>query len=192
MKSVTTELLTLVTENQKPGMVVTEIGIGTGSTTWECLPIIDKNGGYMILVDDFSGGPGFENLRDKIRETSMEIIYKYPKTVLLVGLSWEMSSKIENNSVDIVYIDADHRYSSVVKDIKSWAPKVKYGGILSGHDCENISSWSEEHIEEDYAMHQHHGVSKAVSKMINDVKFVDFEGSKSSTWFTTNLHINIP
>ena len=35
---------------------------------------------------------------------------------------------------DWVYIDADHRYESVVADIAAWWPKVKRGGILAGHD----------------------------------------------------------
>jgi len=35
---------------------------------------------------------------------------------------------------DWVYIDADHRYESVVADIAAWWPKVKRGGVLAGHD----------------------------------------------------------
>lgn len=35
---------------------------------------------------------------------------------------------------DLVYIDADHGYHAVVQDIKVWLPKVKKGGIISGHD----------------------------------------------------------
>jgi predicted O-methyltransferase YrrM len=48
--------------------------------------------------------------------------------------SWEASKNFEDNSVDFVFIDADHEYESVVKDIDSWLPKVKKGGIISGHD----------------------------------------------------------
>ena len=39
-----------------------------------------------------------------------------------------------NNSLDFVFIDADHEYESVKEDIKAWFPKVKVGGILAGHD----------------------------------------------------------
>jgi len=35
---------------------------------------------------------------------------------------------------DFVYLDADHSYESVKKDLESWWPKVKKNGILSGHD----------------------------------------------------------
>ncbi len=35
---------------------------------------------------------------------------------------------------DLVFIDADHYYDHVIKDIKAWIGKVKKGGILCGHD----------------------------------------------------------
>ena len=39
-----------------------------------------------------------------------------------------------DNSVDFVFVDADHSYEGVRKDIIAWFPKVKEGGILAGHD----------------------------------------------------------
>lgn len=31
-------------------------------------------------------------------------------------------------------IDADHKYISVISDIKSWRPKIKPGGLMGFHD----------------------------------------------------------
>lgn len=39
-----------------------------------------------------------------------------------------------DETVDYVYIDADHSYESVLADITAWYPKIKEGGIISGHD----------------------------------------------------------
>jgi predicted O-methyltransferase YrrM len=50
------------------------------------------------------------------------------------SISWEAASLFEDGSVDFVFIDADHSYESVVKDIKAWLSKIKKGGIISGHD----------------------------------------------------------
>ena len=48
--------------------------------------------------------------------------------------SVEAAKQIENGSLDFVYIDALHDFDNVMMDIIAWAPKVKSGGIVSGHD----------------------------------------------------------
>ena len=40
----------------------------------------------------------------------------------------------QDKSVDFVFIDGDHRYEMVVRDIEAWFPKLKIGGIIAGHD----------------------------------------------------------
>jgi predicted O-methyltransferase YrrM len=52
-------------------------------------------------------------------------------------ISWEGSRHFDDSSVDFVFIDADHSFDSVVKDIQSWVPKVRKGGMISGHDYFN-------------------------------------------------------
>jgi predicted O-methyltransferase YrrM len=37
-------------------------------------------------------------------------------------------------SCDFVFIDADHSYEAVLRDIDAWWPKVRPGGMLAGHD----------------------------------------------------------
>lgn len=67
------------------------------------------------------------------------------------GISWECANKYENNSLDFIFIDAGHDYESVKKDINSWYPKLKKGGIISGHDYNQPTC----------------GVKKAVDEFIN-------------------------
>lgn len=43
----------------------------------------------------------------------------------------------ENEYFDFIYIDANHAYEYVKKDMNNWYPKLKVGGIFSGHDYMN-------------------------------------------------------
>lgn len=43
----------------------------------------------------------------------------------------------DDRSLDLVFIDGDHSYEAVRRDILQFAPKVKGGGVLSGHDYGN-------------------------------------------------------
>lgn len=50
------------------------------------------------------------------------------------GASWEVADQFEDGSIDFVFIDADHIYEHVRKDVLAWLPKVRPGGIIAGHD----------------------------------------------------------
>lgn len=65
--------------------------------------------------------------------------------------SLEAAAKFEDSSLDFVYIDASHEYEDVIEDIKYWMPKIKQGGIISGHDYGNFF-----------------GVTRAVDELIPD------------------------
>lgn len=53
---------------------------------------------------------------------------------IVKSLSWDAAARYEDESLDFVFIDAGHDYNSVMNDLKSWYPKVKFGGIIAGHD----------------------------------------------------------
>lgn len=42
--------------------------------------------------------------------------------------------KFKNSSVDFVYVDGNHTFNYVFMDILLWLPKIKVGGVMSGHD----------------------------------------------------------
>ena len=48
--------------------------------------------------------------------------------------SFAASQTFLDNEIDILFIDANHSYEYVINDLNYWYPKVKSGGILSGHD----------------------------------------------------------
>jgi hypothetical protein len=54
--------------------------------------------------------------------------------VIIEKFSEDAVKDFEDNSLDFVYIDADHSYDFVMQDVILWGRKVRRGGILSGHD----------------------------------------------------------
>ena len=59
------------------------------------------------------------------------------RSEIIKGESKEVVKKFKNNSLDFVYIDANHSYLSTLQDINLWFPKLKEGGIIAGHDYTN-------------------------------------------------------
>ena len=48
----------------------------------------------------------------------------------------QASLQVEDESLDFVFIDADHSYEAVKQDIDLWEKKVKPGGCVLGHDID--------------------------------------------------------
>jgi hypothetical protein len=48
--------------------------------------------------------------------------------------SLEAAERFVDATLDFVYLDARHDYAAVMEDLRAWAPKVRPGGILAGHD----------------------------------------------------------
>lgn len=111
-----------------------EIGAGTGVTTSHIILNCRKLKEY-IVVDDWrpvAGGGSFD--RTDMKEIFESQIKNNKKVKVLEGISWEMADKVKDKYLDFVFIDASHDYDSVLKDLKAWIPKVRPGGIISGHD----------------------------------------------------------
>lgn len=60
---------------------------------------------------------------------------KFKDRAAILRMSSRNTVKLFNDdSLDFVYIDANHSYKYVLEDIKLWFPKVRKGGIIAGHD----------------------------------------------------------
>ena len=61
--------------------------------------------------------------------------YITSKRIELVKMDSELASaQCPINLIDYLYIDGDHSLGGIFIDLKCWCPKVKIGGIISGHD----------------------------------------------------------
>ena len=57
-----------------------------------------------------------------------------PRVQFVCGASHVASASVPDNSLDLVFIDAQHTYENVKEDIHDWAPKLKDNGVMGGHD----------------------------------------------------------
>jgi predicted O-methyltransferase YrrM len=67
-------------------------------------------------------------------EAARELGQHGSRSVMLRGRSPQSASFFPDSSLDFVYIDANHSYNYVKKDILGWWPKVRRGGMFAGHD----------------------------------------------------------
>jgi cephalosporin hydroxylase len=87
--------------------------------------------------------------------------FKNDKRVKIIrDFSVSTSKTFEDEYFDFVYLDADHTYNSVMDDLESWWPKVKVGGILSGHD----------YIDGDTTIRLGHSVRFGVVEAVRDFR----------------------
>jgi len=131
-------LTTLKTEGCKKGA---EIGVLNGAFS-ECLlrnfPNLE-----LYLVDPWKHYPkkdydDFNNFSQDIQDARYNLVktlFNDKENVSILRMtSMEAVKHFEDELLDFVYIDANHKYEYVKQDIQEWSKKVKPGGIISGHD----------------------------------------------------------
>jgi len=90
-------------------------------------------------IDTFKGTPGehdedIDIINGTLYDTYLKNTASYSAIHTLIADSHKVYASFEDESIDFLFIDGDHHYESVIQDLKNWFPKIKQGGIISGHD----------------------------------------------------------
>lgn len=104
------------------------------------------------------------------REALRRVAPYSDRTRILHMASLEAASQVEDGSLDLVFLDADHSYEGVCEDIRAWLPKVRKGGFIGGHDYQNDNAGFK------------FGVTEAVDKWAGSTGR-DIETDLNFTWF---------
>ena len=118
-------LLYLIIKSQRLETVV-EMGIGEGYSTRFLLEAIkDFNGKvYSIDIEDKT------NIKiSKDNEKNWKFIQG---NSAIIGVGWK-------EPIDLIFIDGDHSYLSVLSDLAAWYQHVKKDGYIAMHDCTSNS-----------------------------------------------------
>lgn len=193
----------------KPGMTVCEVGCFEGETTAGYAPTVAAVGGRITVVDWFCGAGADTpdvpewclhayrpDAADSVEAQFICNLRDHLDIVnVLRGKSADMAAWIPLASLDICFLDADHRYAGVLADIKAYLPKVKPGGLLCGHDCEDMSlanQFTDEELLRDgtdrFGAGVHPGVIQAVWESFcanggsGVITLPDPDGNKKPIW----------
>ena len=87
-----------------------------------------------LSIDEYDDMSNHQNHIQAYSDAMSEVVGYEDRAFMLRMKGVYAVELFEDNSLDFVYIDANHTYEGVKEDIKYWYPKVKPGGLLLGHD----------------------------------------------------------
>ncbi|HEX8620609.1 MAG TPA: class I SAM-dependent methyltransferase [Allosphingosinicella sp.] len=134
--------------------------------------------GHLESVDRALGGtfaPPAANAQGDSAFAAVEARFAGDSRVRLHRqFSYKAAPGFADGSFDFVYIDGDHRFEFVLRDLQDFAAKLKPGGLMFGHDF----------FEDDFARREHYGVIEAVNAFIkrSDFRFLMLTAEPFSTF----------
>lgn len=139
------DVFDLVLSRAKNGDRFVEIGVWKGgSTAYMGVEILNSRKKiYYDAIDTFSGSTEHGDVSNWLYEETIKNlrpIIKIKIVNIIQGYSLDVVNKYNDESIDFCYIDGSHEYDDVKKDILSYLPKIKKGGIIAGHDY-NKEDW---------------------------------------------------
>jgi predicted O-methyltransferase YrrM len=143
---------TFVLNQLSDGATIVELGTAYGRGLALLLHIADTLGKRfrIVGVDTFEDNQdntegGYSHLsRDDTVSRLNSVTPMYTDYELIEGDSADSANLFD--TVDYVFLDADHSVEGVRRDIAAWWPKVKAGGFMGGHDWD--FGWVKEAVSE--------------------------------------------
>jgi predicted O-methyltransferase YrrM len=135
----------------------------------------EETGPYKEMENALLSGKIFELFMHNIKVTSHDDVI-----IPFKGWSDELLPLLGDNKFDLVFIDGNHAYTNVCKDIENSMPLVSEGGVICGDDLEQQLhqldiEYAKEHRQKDYIIdpkaqkHYHPGVSLAIGEFFGEV-----------------------
>lgn len=148
------QLFDLAVNVQENGRIL-EIGSGAGCSmvTMAVASEAKTRGIELITIDLFQYANYLEYGYNITKEGALD---KFLENMKFWGLDVKLlrehsalaCKRIEDRSVDLLFIDGDHRYAGIKADIINYSPKTKDGGIFCGHDYQKCHPGVIEAVDE--------------------------------------------
>lgn len=131
------------------GGMIAELGVFKGEFSLKideiCQPkeliLIDSWSGTHIYSGDVNGnhknGVRQYYTGDELYNITVENVNKFKNPASIIRLTTDILGSFSNDTFDMIYIDADHSYEGVLKDLINAYNKIKNAGYIMGHDYEH-------------------------------------------------------
>lgn len=136
-------LCNLAEKAARDGMRILEIGSWCGCSSVILGRVARAHDGKLVCVDWWRGRTGeraiwLEHLTNPYRQFRKRVMEAgLDNTVVSMrGRSETILPLLAEKSFDLIFIDADHRYTGALSDMTHAKRLIKPGGIICGHDCE--------------------------------------------------------
>lgn len=124
---------------RKNGVVtVIQVGCWYGKSTI-CIAKAIPAEGKIYAIDSWIGYPAeiyrdtFHAFERFVSNVTHEGVEHKIVPIRMTSLQANRLLRKSVNSVDMIYLDADHSYDAVLADLKAWSPYLKSGGIFCGN-----------------------------------------------------------
>lgn len=129
-----------IVEDVPEGGTIGELGCFKGRSLCSVADIVKRKNLKVIVVDTFAGtvneGQGSMDFLEEF-QYNIERFGIKDRVIIYRGTTDKICEEIPNGYFDELFIDADHSYEAVKKDLENWECKVKKGGTICGHDYGN-------------------------------------------------------
>ena len=147
-----------------------KVGVEVGVAAGLYSNVLAKANPQMKLysIDPWLPYPGYKDYQKdstfaQLEREARERLERYPNSEIIKEFSMDAVKRFEDNSLDFVYIDANHRDEFVTQDVTKWYKKVKPGGVIAGDDYARIGGRGLDGSD-------NWAVIKAVQRYINEHK----------------------
>jgi hypothetical protein len=121
---------------QKKKLKGVEVGVLNGDYSEKIYNYYRKKFDFeFYLVDPWKSFSDYDQkMLDQCYKNVLNKFKNIKKVKILKQTSEQASKKFANESLDFVYIDGNHEYNYVSKDLRLWFPKLRSHGVLFGDD----------------------------------------------------------
>lgn len=116
-----------------------KVGVEIGVDRGEFSEKIAKAGLSLFAIDPWKSYDDYKDTRgqarlDFIYEHTKRVLAPYPNAKVIRQTSMDAAGDFTDNSLDFVYLDGNHQFKYIAKDLVEWSKKVRKGGMISGHN----------------------------------------------------------